>query len=170
MASASAFDYGTPYEIMVGQWTGHSILYDKDGKYLHTGPSLVSIYWKKPGKLLHYKQEDLGNLDELAFEHPHKQGLEQIIFLREFDLEIKGKACKSKGRDEVKVEGVESRPGTYLFHLNFPAGHYYNNQYFPNPNERHIIGPFVPKGAADVGAVVAQTFTRISYDVPDAAR
>lgn len=169
MLKGSAFEPAAPYEIMVGVWTGHSILYDKKGHYMHTGPSMVSIYWKERGRLLHYKQEDLGNLDDLVLGHEHEHALKELVFLREFDLEIDGKACRSTGGD-VKVEGVESRPGVYLFHLTFPNGHYYNNQYFDNPNERHIIGPFVPKDGSDIGAVVAQTFTRISYDVPDDQR
>ena len=90
MTSGNVFDYATPYDVMVGAWTGHSILYDKNGDYLHTGPSLVAIYWKEPGKLLHYNQKDLGNLDKLELDHPHESDLQNIIFLREFDLEISG--------------------------------------------------------------------------------
>lgn len=63
------------------------------------------------------------------------------------------------------MKGVETQPGTYLFHLSFPMGDYYNNQYFVGPNERHIIGPFVPaSGGREFTFAVAQTFTRISYD------
>ena len=64
-------------------------------------------------------------------------------------------------------------------HLSFPPqfpdrADYYNNHYFTSPNERHIIGPFVAtdrQGCArpavgEITCVVAQTFTRISYDVP----
>jgi hypothetical protein len=68
----------------------------------------------------------------------------------------------------VKCVGAETSPGTYLFHLTFPGfGHYYNNQYFTNPNERRIIGPFVHGGDYDPQFIVSQTFTRISYDVPE---
>ena len=82
----------------------------------------------------------------------------------------------------MRVAGTETRPGIYLFHLMFKEGHYYNNQYFTDPNERQIIGPFVATtnaaepasrrrstSAAPVGeiqVVVAQTFSRLSYDVP----
>ncbi|MEM8665045.1 MAG: hypothetical protein AAGF49_13110 [Pseudomonadota bacterium] len=71
---------------------------------------------------------------------------------------------------DVGVAGAESTPGTYLFHLTFPFGNYYNNQYFTTPNERRIIGPYVPAGGVAFSGVVAQTFTRISYDVPDNMR
>jgi hypothetical protein len=94
------------------------------------------------------------------------------------------------------VTGVETRPGIYLFHLRTrdQNGHYYadyyNNQYFVGPNERHIIGPYVMAAPASDAArrtfapsrkgsdapsyfptgsikfVIAQFFTRISYDVP----
>lgn len=162
------FDYSMPYDIMVGVWTGHSIMYDAKGEYMYTGPSLLSIYWKDKGKLLHYHQKDLGDLDEVL-DHPHKASLQDIIVTREFDLVISDKACQSVEAYPA-VSGVESRPGTYLFDLSLEGGHYYNNQYFQNPNERHIIGPFVPNGGTGIGAVVAQTFTRISYDVPDRYR
>ncbi|MEM8662546.1 MAG: hypothetical protein AAGF49_00300, partial [Pseudomonadota bacterium] len=145
MTKASIFDFGTPFDIMVGAWTGHSILYDAKGKYLYTGPSLVAIYWQVPGQVLHYKQEDLGNLDALVLDHEDGESLKELIKLREFDLVVDGKSCKSADGD-VGVTGAESTPGTYLFHLTFPFGNYYNNQYFTTPNERRIIGPYVPAG------------------------
>ena len=98
------------------------------------------------------------------------------------------------------ITGIETRPDIYLFHLRTRDEHghyyadYYNNQYFVSPNERHIIGPYVmaapatgaarrqfapaQKGAdspayfptGTVRAVIAQVFTRISYDVPKALK
>jgi hypothetical protein len=176
----SVFDYASPYDIMVGAWTGHSILYDEKGEYKFTGPSILSIYWKEPGKILRYFQEDLGNLDSVIAQHEGHYPLGDAVRTRAFDLHIDPKApktCVSGPDSAIRVQGTESRPGTYLFHLDFPAegkspgGNYYNNQYFANPNERHIIGPYVPKKhadsstpASDFSAVIAQTFTRISYD------
>jgi hypothetical protein len=94
------------------------------------------------------------------------------------------------------ISGVETRPGIYLFHLRTRDANgryfadYYNNQYFVSPNERHIIGPYVMAAPATAAArrkfapahkgldvpayfptgkvrlVIAQIFTRISYDVP----
>lgn len=94
------------------------------------------------------------------------------------------------------ISGVETRPGIYLFHLRTrdQSGRYYadyyNNQYFVGENERHIIGPYVMAAPAtgparkkfatslkeaedpvyfptgSIKFVIAQTFTRISYDVP----
>ena len=169
MSRPSAFDYARPYEIMVGMWTGHSIMYDQNGEYLYTGPSILTIDWKEPGKVLHYRQEDLGNLDQLIDEHEHGEALSDLFVLREFDLAVEGKACQSITGD-VKVRGAESTAGIYLFHLHFPTGDYYNNQYFLNANQRRIIGPFVPRGKdgknRDFQYVVSQTFERISYDVP----
>lgn len=166
-ASKPNFDYSTPFDIMVGRWTGHAIMYDAHGEYLYTGPSLVSIYWTKRGKVLHYHQEDLGELDKVL-QHPYENSLKDIV-TRDFNLVITGKSCKSE-KIYPSVTGVESCPGTYLFDLSLEGGHYYNNQYFQNPNERHIIGPFIPDGGTGIGAVVSQTFTRISYDVPDQYR
>lgn len=94
-----------------------------------------------------------------------------------FDLEIIGKQCTSKkiiGEELKEVEGTETRPDTYIFMLKFErggkVGRYYNNQYFTNPSERSIIGPFIWEGSYNMAAVIAQTFTRISYDVPPSAR
>ncbi|MEM9221339.1 MAG: hypothetical protein AAGB11_02910 [Pseudomonadota bacterium] len=169
MTKTSSQDYATPFQIMMGAWTGHSILYDAKGKYLYTGPSLVAVYWMVPGEVMRYKQEDFGNLDSVVLDHEHGENLKDLIKLREFDLVIDGKSCKSAD-GEVGVTGAESSPGTYLFHLKFPWGDYYNNQFFENPNERRIIGPYVPKGGTAFSGVVSQTFSRISYDVPDALK
>lgn len=183
MTTETIFDYETPYDIMVGAWTGHSILYDNKGAYKFTGPSILSIYWKEPGKVLRYFQEDMGNLDSVIARHEGHYPVVDVIETRAFDLHIdpaSPKACVSGPESEIRVQGAESRPGTYLFHLEFPAkgkspgGNYYNNQYFVNPNERHIIGPYVPNKhadpstpASDFSSVIAQTFTRISYsDIP----
>jgi hypothetical protein len=98
------------------------------------------------------------------------------------------------------ITGVETRPGIYLFHLRTKDANgqyfadYYNNQYFVSPNERHIIGPYVMAAPATAAArkkfapapksvdvpayfptgkvrlVIAQIFTRISYDVPKELR
>ncbi|WP_170356624.1 hypothetical protein [Ruegeria lacuscaerulensis] len=169
MISPTPFDYARPFDIMIGMWTGHSIVYDNKGEYLYTGPSILTIDWKEPGKVMHYRQEDLGSLDQLIQEHEHGKALEDLFVLREFELQVDGKSCQSI-TGAVKVHGVESSPGTYLFHLNFPTGDYYNNQYFLNPNQRRIIGPFVPRDEEGktngFQFVVSQTFERISYDVP----
>ncbi len=183
MASRTKYDYETPYDIMAGAWTGHSVLYDSAGKYQTTGPNLVWIRWIEPGRIMRYFQEDLSSLDDQVIEHEeHYQQFADTVKTRAFDLIVDGKACRSDPNGEItsriKVEGVESLPGTYLFHLDFPAGadrdanpggDYYNNQYFINPNERHIIGPYVQKGGTGITSVIAQTFTRISYgdDIPE---
>ena len=182
------YDYARPFDIMVGAWTGHSILYDNLGNYQISGPSIVWIYWIEPGKIMRYFQEDLSSLDDIAVLHEmHRDSFRDTVKTRAFDLEVNGKACKSYDKSDlksdIKVEGTESRPGTYIFHLDFPkteptgaepgssGGNYYNNQYFTNPNERQIIGPYIARKEdgslqSDVTSVVAQTFTRISYDIP----
>ncbi|MCV6585667.1 MAG: hypothetical protein OIF47_09035 [Marinibacterium sp.] len=184
----SSYDYNRPFDIMVGAWTGHSILYNARGEYQVSGPSVVWIRWIKTGKVLRYFQEDLTSLDDLAILHEaDRDSFRDTMKTRAFDLRIDGKRCDSFDNAQlssnIEVEGSESRPGTYIFHLNFPpmpakdgapatpGGDYYNNQYFTNPNERQIIGPFIakdPQGKPQkqVTSVVAQTFTRISYDIP----
>ena len=183
MAVPAEFDYARPYDLMVGLWNGMATSYDAQGRYLTSVPSLVAIYWKRPYTLLHYRQDELPDLDERLEGHPHASAMAKIIH-HNFDLKITGKSCVSTAasHDDVRVAGTETRPGIYLFHLMFKEGHYYNNQYFTDPNERQIIGPFVATtnpaepasrrrstSAAPVGeiqVVVAQTFSRLSYEVP----
>jgi hypothetical protein len=180
MTPETQFDYARPYDLMVGVWSGMSTSYDAKGRYLISVPSLVAIYWKRPYTLLHYRQDEQPDLDARLEGHPEPAALAKIIH-HNFDLSVTDKACVSTAAShrDLRVAGTETRPGVYLFHLMFEEGHYYNNQYFTNPNERQIIGPFVAidrqpaagrrHGAAPVGevtVVVAQTFTRISYDVP----
>jgi hypothetical protein len=120
----------------------------------------------RKGKTLRYQQEELANLDQVLAGNPHKDILASIIS-HDFDMAVKGKSCRSTSthKEKMSMKGTETQPGTYLFHLSFPQGDYYNNQYFVGANERHIIGPFVAaNGGRDFSFVVAQTFTRISYD------
>jgi hypothetical protein len=133
--------------------------------------------------VLHYRQDELPDLDARLEGHPYQSAVAKIIH-HSFDLKITGKSCISTAasKGDVRVAGTETRPGIYLFHLMFTEGHYYNNQYFTDPNERQIIGPFVAatdpeepgsrRGSTrttpvgEIRVVVAQTFTRLSYDVP----
>lgn len=166
MVSSSFFDFQDPFDIMVGLWNGMTTTYDVHGHYQNSVASLVRVSWVRNGKLLRYQQQELANLDQVLDGNPHKEVLARIIS-HDFDMAVKGKACQSTTthKEKMSMKGVETQPGTYLFHLNFPQGDYYNNQYFVGANERHIIGPFVPaSGGRDFSFVVAQTFTRISYD------
>lgn len=163
----SVFDYADPYDIMLGTWNGITTSFGPDGRYLASVASIVYMSWAKKGSLLRYVQEEIANLDEVLDQHPHKGVMSQIV-KHDFLLAVDGKACRTTGKhaEQVSLEGTETRPGTYIFHLTFPQGDYYNNQYFASPNERHIIGPFIPAGKSrKVGMVVSQTFTRVSYDV-----
>jgi hypothetical protein len=168
----SIYDYSDPYDLMVGSWTGMTTAYDGKGNYLSSVASEVFVSWVKPGKVLRYHQRELADLDALLEGHPHKASMVQIVN-HDFELGVTGPSCKTVGRrkEKVSLQGTATRPGTYLFHLTFPEGDYYNNQYFSSPNERHIIGPFVPTGDSRAFSMaVAQTFTRISYDVPPAEK
>lgn len=173
MTAERKFDYARPYDVMVGVWTGMSIVYDAKGRYQISVPSLVAMYWHRPDKVLHYRQDELPDLDERLEGHPQQAAIAKIVH-HNFDLTISDKSCQGASKKEdLRVEGTESQPGIYLFHLMFEEGDYYNNQYFTGPNERHIIGPFVaadskPRASrrGKIEAVVAQTFARVSYDVP----
>ena len=177
MSPESNFDYAKPFDVMVGMWSGLSTSFSPKGEYLCSVPSFVYLYWHSP-TVLHYRQDELPDLDRaLVKNQVHLDALTKIIH-HDFDLKISGKACVSSvdSKNGMRVVGTETRPGVYLFHLMFKEGDYYNNQYFTNPNERHIIGPYIARqerkkggsgsSGGEIAVVVAQTFTRISYDVP----
>jgi hypothetical protein len=162
-----SFDYGTPYDLMVGLWNGMSTLYDANGVYQNSTPSLVSISWLERPRRLRYRQ--IEELEPFKFPPPPLNDNRNINDFH-FDLEINGKSCQSTNIASPylkEVKGTETRPNTYIFMLKFEqqtgkVGRYYINQYFINPNERHIIGPFIWDDDKNIAAVVAQTFTRIS--------
>lgn len=166
MTTTGFFDFQDPFDIMVGLWNGMTTTYDDQGHYRNSVASLVRVSWVRKGKVLRYQQQELADLDQVLAGNPHKQALATIIS-HDFDMAVTGKSCRSTTthKEKMAMKGVETQPGTYLFHLSFPMGDYYNNQYFVGPNERHIIGPFVPaSGGREFTFAVAQTFTRISYD------
>ena len=82
------------------------------------------------------------------------------------DFHINGKRGYGKQGD-MTYTGLETTPGVYLFHIKTPDGSFYNNQFFTDPNERHIIGPFVKAPGNELTQVLSQTFRRISYNVPE---
>jgi hypothetical protein len=201
MPPHSTFDYAKPYELMVGYWAGIATVFSDDGVYQDSIQSRVAIYWHVPNKLLHFRQDEEDSVEALL-DHPGYDK-HDVTAVRNFaqlnvDLKVKGKTCSGEDKKSgTLITGVETRPGTYLFHLRTRDENgryyadYYNNQYFVSPNERHIIGPYVmaapatdaarrkfsrsQKGAAapayfptgKVKFVIAQIFTRISYDVPN---
>jgi len=163
MVQRSSLDYAKPYDIMVGLWAGMACVYDAKGEYVASTPSRVAMYWHD-ADTLHYRQDEEDSM-ESVMDKRLQSSVAGVIHLS-FDLKIEGKYCTGQST-LMDIDGRESMPGIYLFHLKARngTGQYYNNQYFMNPNERHIIGPFVD-GEGELKLVVAQTFTRISYDVP----
>jgi hypothetical protein len=180
----SPLDFATPYELMVGVWSGMATVYTAHGEFHSTTPSMVAIYWKKRPTLLHYRQIEQqfptpGKPAKLQVKpipadivegHAIHEAIAQTTNLH-FDLQVNGKSCSASllgGPGLQSVEGTETRPGVYIFHLGFRNWRYYNNQYFIDANERHIIGPCLRDNSPGVAFVAAQAFTRVSYDVPPA--
>jgi hypothetical protein len=180
----SPLDYATPYELMVGVWSGMCMVYTAQGEFHSTTPSMVAIYWKKRPTLLHYRQIEQqfptpgepGKLQvkpvpaDIVQKHPIAEAIVQTTNLH-FDLKVNGKFCSASlpgGPGLQSVEGTQTRPGVYIFNLGFRNWRYYNNQYFIDANERHIIGPGLRDNSPGVAFVAAQAFTRVSYDVPPA--
>jgi hypothetical protein len=184
----SRFDFASPYDLMVGLWSGMCTVFDARGEFFSVTPSMVAVFWKRRPTLLHYHQI------EQHFPTPGKPGklrvkpipkLEDVDPQRgitghdavaettnlHFDLHVDGKYCMAKltGATGLQsVEGTQTRPGVYIFHLGFQGWRYYNNQYFTDPNERHIIGPCLREDNPNLAFVAAQSFHRVSYDVPRA--
>jgi hypothetical protein len=162
-------DFSTPYDLMVGLWNGISTVYDANGEYLYSTSSLVAIYWKKRSALLSFRQLEAPKLrisaESVGLVPPALPGAV-------FDLQIDGKSCRSTATEGAlrSVEGIQISPDTYVIVLtsesNGQVGRYYNNQYFINPNERRVIGPFLVDGSPNISNIIAQAFTRISYDIP----
>jgi hypothetical protein len=158
-------DFATPYDIMVGFWAKQSITYDSKGEYVDSEPALVAVYWEKPSKRIHFREDPQKTTDS-SKSYAHKTVVAQLTRL-DFDLKVKGKNATG-GSQGVTVTGVEARPDIYHFHLKVQGGNWYNNHYFISSNERHIMGPFVPGGGGgEIEYIVAQTLTRISFEVPD---
>jgi hypothetical protein len=170
MSARLLSDFATPYDIMVGFWAKQSVTYDPKGKFIDAVPGLVAVYWKQPGKIIHFR-EDLEDVDEKsAKQYAYKAAVTKLT-RTEFDLRVRGKTATG-GSHGVTVSGTETRPDVYHFHLNFKsgddAGDWYNSHHYVTDNERHIMGPFVPAGMnRKIQWIVVQTLTRISFDIPE---
>jgi hypothetical protein len=89
------------------------------------------------------------------------------VVILDFDFHVDHNHGTGKS-GEVEITGTLTRPDHYHFLLKSKDGQWYNNHHFMGPNERHILGPFVEAGSdGQIASVVAQTFTRLSYDVPE---
>jgi hypothetical protein len=163
MSSNPAFDYATPYDIMVGLWTVQKIIYGPKGEYLDSAPSFVAVYWEKRHKLMHFR-EDEPDTRNSSKRFARRAAVARVVSL-EFDLKVEGKYSHGESSRGVKITGTETRPDVYHFHLQDEGGDWYNNHYLISPNERHVLGPFVEKNGK-IEEIVAQTLTRVSYDVP----
>ena len=153
MTMQKSFNDAVPYDLMVGYWAGIATVYDAKGVYQDSIQSRVAIYWHVPNKLLHFQQDQEDSVENLLDDSGYNTA--DVAAVRNFsqltvDLKVTGKSCS--GKDEhsgTLIDGVETRPGIYLFHLRTKDKNgryyadYYNNQYFVGPNERHIIGPYV---------------------------
>jgi hypothetical protein len=159
-------DFATPYDIMVGFWAKQSIMYDSQGEYIDSIPGSVAVYWKKKGKIIHFREDLLEDATSSGKRYAHHATISKLT-RSEFDLTVKGKFA-SGGSPAVQVTGREARPDVYHFHLKISnEGHWYNTHYFLSQNERHIMGPFVPaKGDGEIAYIVTQTLTRVSYEIP----
>src|ERR1700730_6550032 len=114
MSSRLLSNFATPYDIMVGFWAKQSITYDSKGGYVDSEPTLVAIYWEKPSKRIHFR-EDPQKTTGSSKSYAHKTAVAQLTRL-DFDLKVKGKNATG-GSQGVTVTGVEARPDIYHFHL-----------------------------------------------------
>jgi hypothetical protein len=166
MYSRTVSDYDTPYDIMTGLWAGVATTYDPKGKYLGTMRSRLAVYWKKPHTLMHFRQDVEVDGDEMSEGDVVRKSPTKLVRL-DFDLEVDGNYARGStgGPAGVEIIGTKTRSDHYHFHLRSNEGSWYNNHHFMGPDERHILGPFIGRDG-EIAAVVAQTFNRMSHDVP----
>jgi hypothetical protein len=194
MTSHSAFDYATPYDIMVGYWVGTANIYGPKGVYAMSTKSHVAVFWEKRYTKLSFREsaEDYDEFQGAAEDYldsrraeeqtitgvlGSKTALAAVGTLRvlAYDLDVNGPYCEG-GLHPVHVTGIQTRPDVYQFHVkkkeNGDYHHVYNSHHLPSPDDWHIIGPIVGRIAGkdgEVGVAVVQNFRRISYDVPKAS-
>ena len=162
MTFQKSFNDAVPYDLMVGYWAGIATVYDDKGVYQDSIQSRVAIYWHVQNKLLHFQQDQEDSVESLLDDGGYNKA--DVAAVRNFsqltvDLKVTGKSCSGEDQHSgTLIEGVETRPDIYLFHLRTKDQNgryyadYYNNQYFSGPNERHIIGPYVMAAPATAAA------------------
>jgi hypothetical protein len=124
----------TPYDIMVGIWIGTFAIFTSKGERVTAGPSRYKIYWKTPGSLMHFLQDqDLeagalfgGRADEGKITWPSPLGRPAADAIRNltipnYFLRVQGKYATGSGAgpggDTVNVAGAETTPDVYHFEL-----------------------------------------------------
>jgi hypothetical protein len=163
----AVFDYAIPYDIMIGFWAGIAIVYDPKGNYLGSATSHLATYWEKRYTRLHFRQTQQSGGSTGKGRFALKKPVSSVVIL-DYDLHIDDKHAEGVSGN-VRITGTGTRPDHYHFLLKSKEGQWYNNHHFMGPNERHVLGPFVEAGGdGEIASVVAQTFTRLSYEVPKA--
>jgi hypothetical protein len=176
MPPFSVYDYAIPFDIMVGEWEGLVSYYDvgKTFQFSTSQRSHQVIYWKKFGEILCFRELDFA-VDPAPTQTKASPDLQQklqtVRTINSFlDLTVNGQTATGKG-DNYEIDGFETNPGLYLFHVVLPNAVIYNHQHFIDPNLRRITGPYVERGTdggpGKVTQVISQVFTRISYTVQE---
>jgi hypothetical protein len=163
MMLRSEFDYAIPFNIFVGFWTGITATYSPKGEFRESFANNVAIYWETPYKRLHFRQDPLQDVVEKAL---RLTGVTRKLISQEFDLEVHGKHATSLPGGDFVNDGAETTPDDYIFHVGAGGNSWFNCQHCGTANERRIIGPQIDKHGK-VTLVISQTYTRISYDIPD---
>jgi hypothetical protein len=161
-------DYATPYDIMVGVWDGMARVYSRQGDYDQSFTALGSIvvYWKSKYSLLSFTEGKLDAGTQKAFIQAQKG--KRIGFTPEYVLTVQGTHCYyHPNNGTVIIDGDRTHPDEYEFHLinNQTSHHIRNTHRFPSPNEWQVSG-IVSDSNGNIGALVEQTFRRISSEVP----
>jgi hypothetical protein len=159
---AQDFNFEIPYHIFVGLWFGKSLAYTPKGDFVSAWTSTVALYWEEPYRRLHYRQDPV-DADALAQQLRLSSAVIRLL-AQEFDFHIQGKYATSISAN-VKNLGAETTTDSYIFHIIEAKQSWYNNQYFPSPNERRVIGPQMDDNG-NVTFLISQQFTLVSSDVP----
>jgi hypothetical protein len=161
-----------PYDIMVGCWKGKGDWYTLDGTYRGSVLSRGVTYWKKRPTLIYFREDAEPSSKEILQDARLKAAVDAITTY-EYDLQVNGKALSGGCNNcngtpaNIYVTGTEAHPDAYHFILKFQNsgndGSWFNNHYFKNHNERHVLGSFEPAGrAGEITYIGVQTLTRLS--------
>jgi len=193
MSSNSAFDYATPFDIMVGYWVNTANIYSPSGVYVMSTKSYVSVYWVDRYTRLHFRESaedefsckeefvDTRQADQKTIGEALKRtgcATGGALRVLAYDFTVDGANCHgAAGR--VSVDGRQTRPDAYQFHVRISKDngrfhHVYNGHHLPSPDDWHIIGPIVAtwpnrqpnETEGDVGMSVVHNLRRLSYNVP----
>ena len=152
----------TPFQPLIGVWSGTSYVFDVDGGYQGLLPIVSVIAWRDEQTLV-YRQSHPGPAEMKRFPTLVDEGLAEI-----YELEVAGQTIRG-GNERVAVNGFEAMGTEYFFQIARRDGSrsHYNHHFFPaGPDFRRVHGPMAGPDR-ETRLVFKTDLRRISRLVPD---